>query len=299
MTEEVQALAEVDSAPTMDVTATPEVAESTPEVAENQVDQVEEKKYSQAEIDAMIGKRLAREQRKWEREQANRSAETQIVKAAPTASVDQFESPEAYAEAMAYQKAEELIAKREAAKQQSAVLESYQEREEAARDKYDDFEQVAYNPKLPITNVMAETIQSSDIGPELAYYLGSNPKEADRISRMTPLGQAKEIGKIEAKLASAPPIKKTTSAPAAFNFSKSASRVRGYLVKSSFAPNCNGFTKMLTTTHAFLVFASSTSWMWPACKLPMVGTKPMRLPALRSMASASSSMRSASSLCPR
>ena len=61
---------------------------------------------------------------------------------------------------------------------------------------------------------MAETIQSSDIGPELAYYLGSNPKEADRISRMTPLGQAKEIGKIEAKLASAPPIKKTTSAPA-------------------------------------------------------------------------------------
>ena len=214
MTEEVQALAEVDSAPTMDVTATPEVAESTPEVAENQVDQVEEKKYSQAEIDAMIGKRLAREQRKWEREQANRSAETQIVKAAPTANVDQFESPEAYAEALAYQKAEELIAKREAAKQQSAVLESYHDLEEEARTKYDDFEQVAYNPKLPITNVMAETIQSSDVGPELAYYLGSNPKEADRISRMSPLSQAKEIGKIEAKLVSAPPVRKTTSAPA-------------------------------------------------------------------------------------
>ena len=81
-------------------------------------------------------------------------------------------------------------------------------------DKYDDFEQVAYNPKLSITNVMAETIQSSDIGPELAYYLGSNPKDAERISRMTPLGQAKEIGKIEAKLASDPPVKRTTSAPA-------------------------------------------------------------------------------------
>jgi hypothetical protein len=214
MTQEVQALAEVDSAPTTDVTATPEVAESTPEVAENQVEQAEEKKYSQAEIDAMIGKRLAREQRKWEREQTNRQSEQQVMKSAPTASVDQFESPEAYAEALAYQRAEELIAKREAAKQQSAVLESYHDLEEEARTKYDDFEQVAYNPKLPITNVMAETIQSSDIGPELAYYLGSNPKEADRISRMTPLGQAKEIGKIEAKLVSAPPIKKTTSAPA-------------------------------------------------------------------------------------
>jgi hypothetical protein len=214
MTEEVQALAEVDSAPAPEVTATSESAESTPEVAETQVDTPDEKKYSQAEIDAMIGKRLAREQRKWEREQQQRAAETQIVKAAPTTSVDQFESPEAYAEALAYQRAEELIAKREAAKQQSQVLESYQEREESAREKYDDFEQVAYNPKLPITNVMAETIQSSDIGPELAYYLGSNPKDAERISRMTPLGQAKEIGKIEAKLAAEPPVRRTTSAPA-------------------------------------------------------------------------------------
>jgi cytidylate kinase len=215
MTEEVQTLAEVDSAPASEVTATSENAMNAPEVVENQNDSVtEEKKYSQADIDAMIGKRLAREQRKWEREQAQRVAETQIVRAAPTATVDQYESPEAYAEALAYQRAEELIAKREAAKQHSQVLESYQEREESARDKYDDFEQVAYNPKLSITNVMAETIQSSDIGPELAYYLGSNPKDAERISRMTPLSQAKEIGKIEAKLASSPPVKKTTSAPA-------------------------------------------------------------------------------------
>ena len=210
MTEEVQQnLAEVDSAPALEVTATPETEVQTSETPE-----VVAKTFSQEELDAAIGKRLAREQRKWEREQANRQSEQQVMKAAPTASVDQYESPEAYAEALAYQKAEELIAKRESAKQQSAVLESYHDREEEARSKYDDFEQVAYNPKLPITNVMAETIQSSDIGPELAYYLGSNPKEADRISRMTPLVQAKEIGKIEAKLASDPPVKRTTSAPA-------------------------------------------------------------------------------------
>ena len=209
MTEEVQALAEVDSAPTTDVTATPEVVESTPEVAETQP----AKTFSQEELDAAIGKRLAREQRKWERDQAQRQSEQQTLRAAPAATADQFESTEAYADALAYQKAEELIAKREAAKQQSQVLESYHDLEEEARAKYDDFEQVAYNPKLPITNVMAETIQSSDVGPELAYYLGSNPKEADRISRMTPLSQAKEIGKIEAKLVSSPPVKRTTSAP--------------------------------------------------------------------------------------
>ena len=210
MTEEVQQnLAEVDSAPALEVTAPPET-----EVQKSETPEVAPKSFTQEELDAAIGKRLAREQRKWEREQANRSAETQIVKAPSTASVDQFESPEAYAEALAYQKAEELLAKREAAKQQSQVLESYHDLEEKARDKYDDFEQVAYNPKLPITNVMAETIQSSEVGPDLAYYLGSNPKEADRISRMSALAQAKEIGKIEAKLASNPPVKRTTSAPA-------------------------------------------------------------------------------------
>lgn len=213
MTEEVQNLAEVDSAPAPEVTATTETVENTPVVADESKEQpVEEKKYSQAEIDAMIGKRLAREQRKWEREQAQRSAEKQVV---PTdlPSPDQFQSPTDYAEFIRAE-ADKLVQQREAAKQQSQVLESYQEREEQARDKYDDFEQVAYNPNLPITNVMAETIQHSEIGPELAYYLGSNPKDADRISRLSPYMQAKEIGKIEAKLADNPPVKRTTSAPA-------------------------------------------------------------------------------------
>jgi hypothetical protein len=205
MTEEVENLA-VTSVPETETTAVPETVVETPEV-------VEAKSFSQEEMDAAIGKRLAREQRKWERDQAQRQSEQQTLRAAPVASADQFESTEAYADALALQKAEELIIKREAAKRQSQVLESYHDLEEEARSKYDDFEQVAYNPKLTITTSMAETIQSSDIGPELAYYLGSNPKDAERISRMSPLGQAREIGRIEAKLVSEPPTKRTTSAP--------------------------------------------------------------------------------------
>ena len=94
------------------------------------------------------------------------------------------------------------------------MVESYHEKEEQARDKYDDFEQVAYNPSLKISTVMAQTIQASEIGPDIAYFLGSNPKEADRISRLSPFLQAKEIGKIEAKVAASPPTKKPSSAPA-------------------------------------------------------------------------------------
>ena len=207
MTEEVQNLAEVDSAPAKVVTATPEVAENLPEVAENQP----VKTFSQEELDAAIGKRLAREQRKWEREQVARQTVPVVSKDIP--SIENFDSTDAYADALAVKKAEELIAARDRQTHQAEVVEAYNEREEKARDKYDDFEDVVYNPKLRITDVMAESIQSSDNGPDLAYWLGSNPKEAERIARLSPILQAKEIGKIEVRLADNPPVKKSTSAP--------------------------------------------------------------------------------------
>jgi len=200
------------SAPEQVATAAPEAEEVAPE-AEKPVEAA--KTFSQEDVDALIGKRLAREQRKWEREQTAKTAEMQ-VKRAPVEipPIEQFASPDDYADALAEKKAEELLARREQAKAQSAIIESYHDLEEEARVKYDDFEQVAYNPKLPITDAMAQTIQASDVGPDMAYYLGSNPKEADRISRLSPLSQAKELGKIEAKLADNPPVKKTSSAPA-------------------------------------------------------------------------------------
>jgi hypothetical protein len=215
MTDEVQNLAEVDSAPAPEVTATSDNAQNLPEVADQSNETPEEKKFSQAELDSMIGKRLAREQRKWEREQQAKQAEMQVRQSVPKElpPVDQFESPEAYAEALAVKRAEEMLHQRELQKQKAAIEDSYAEREEEVRNKYDDFEQVAYNPNLRVTDVMAETIKSSDMGPDLAYWLGSNPKEADRISRLSPLLQAREIGKIEAKLADNPPQKKTSSAP--------------------------------------------------------------------------------------
>ena len=201
------------SAPEQVATAAPEPEVTAPEAVEPTA--AETKTFTQEELDAAIGKRLAREQRKWEREQAAKAAETQARKApVEIPPIEQFASPEEYADLLAERKAEELLARREQARAQSEIIESYHDKEEEARSKYDDFEQVAYNPKLPITNEMAQTIQSSEVGPDMAYYLGSNPKEAERISRLSPLQQAKELGKIEAKLAESPVVKKTSSAPA-------------------------------------------------------------------------------------
>jgi hypothetical protein len=199
------------SAPEQVATAAPETEEVAPEAVEPTE---APKTFSQEELDAAIGKRLAREQRKWEREQAAKAAEKQLKTPVEIPPIEQFNSPDEYADALAERKAEELLARREQARMQSEIIESYHDKEEDARNKYDDFEQVAYNPKLPITDAMAQTIQASEVGPDMAYYLGSNPKEAERISRLAPLQQAKELGKIEAKLADNPVVKKTSSAPA-------------------------------------------------------------------------------------
>ena len=211
MSDELQNQLADSPAPEQAPTAEP-VAEETLAPENDQPNEQQTKTFTQEELDAIVGKRLAREQRKWEREQSRKAQTAPAPAELPPP--EQFDSVDAYADALATRKAEELLAQRELERQKMDLLEAYHDREEEARGKYDDFEQVAYNPKLPISNAMAETIQASEIGPDIAYYLGSNPKEAARIASLnSPILQAKEIGKIEAKIASEPVLKKTTSAP--------------------------------------------------------------------------------------
>ena len=115
-------------APELEATAAPETEVVAPE--ETPVEQAA-KTFTQEELDAAIGKRLAREQRKWEREQAAKQAEMQAKRAVP-AELPPADSmdPEQYAELLAERKAEELLARREQARQQAELLESFHEREE-------------------------------------------------------------------------------------------------------------------------------------------------------------------------
>lgn len=207
MSEEVEVVAEITPAPEQAATAAPETAVETPEADRPN------KTFTQEELDAAIGKRLAREQRKWEREQALRASQALPAASAELPTADQFDSVDAYAEALATKKAEELLATRDIKRQQVEMQARYLERVDEAIEKYTDFTQVVENPALHITPVMADTIRTSDVGPDVAYYLGSNPREAERIAALAPFLQAKEIGKLEAKMLSNPPVKRSTSAP--------------------------------------------------------------------------------------
>lgn len=201
--------------------AAPVSGEETPETEKPS------KTFSQEELDEQIGKRLARERRKWEREQAKQQpAQVQQPMQAEgepkKPDISTFRTVEEYDAAME-QYAEQKLTFREAKKareQQEAsfrrereeIISTHDERQDAARDKYQDYDQVVSNPKLPITEFMADAILVSDIGPEIAYHLGKNAKEADRIARLPPIAQAKEIGKLEAQLLADPP-QKPSSAP--------------------------------------------------------------------------------------
>ena len=130
-----------EQAPTAEPVAAPDTPpEPTPTEAS--------KTFTQEELDAIVGKRLAREQRKWEREQAQK-AKSQPVPTEPL-KADDFADAQTYADALAERKAQELLARRDAEAERAATLDAYHDREEEARTKYDDFEQVAYNPKLPV-----------------------------------------------------------------------------------------------------------------------------------------------------
>src|SRR5688500_6306329 len=76
----------------------------------------------------------------------------------------------------------------------------------------------------------------------------------------------------------------TTSAPRERTLAVSPSISRGYFARSSFGPNCNGFTKMLTTTKSAAFRAVSISRRCPSCRAPIVGTNAMRLPRARAAA---------------
>jgi len=82
---------------------------------------------------------------------------------------------------------------------------------EEARSKYADFEKVAFS--APISDQVAEMIAVSDSGADVAYYLGTNRQEAERISRLPTIEQARALGALEARLSVIQPAQQT-NAPA-------------------------------------------------------------------------------------
>lgn len=113
---------------------------------------------------------------------------------------------EAEREAQAYQQEMQRV---EQARQQE-VAQGWAAQVSDAKTRYADFEQVAYT--APISDQVSQMIAGMDAGADVAYQLGLNPAEARRISSLSPMEAAMELGRMEARL-SAPQPRTATQAP--------------------------------------------------------------------------------------
>lgn len=65
-----------------------------------------------------------------------------------------------------------------------------------------------------VSQEMASFVAESDKGAEVAFALASNPQEASRIARLSPLHQGIELARLEGRLSKAPEVRKLSTAPA-------------------------------------------------------------------------------------
>jgi hypothetical protein len=179
----------------------------------------------QAERDRDYWRELATKQASQPQQQP---AQTQ-AQATTKPSASQFQTTEDYLEALADWKSDQKLQdwdrkrreeteKREKEERQQKVARTFSEREQKARDKYEDYQEVAYGDDNPISELMAKAIYASEMGPDVAYYLGKNPDKALQIAQMPdPSSVALAIGRIEAQIeaAATPPAPAATSTPKA------------------------------------------------------------------------------------
>lgn len=186
--------------------------QNTPEAtaAEGVVETKQEetpKTFTQAEVDALIQKRLLKEERRVHRRIEQQLREQQQA-AQPEPKRESFEDDEAYVRAqvehLAEKRAAEKLAEREKVQAQERIHESFQEKAEKAVERYADFHAVVSNPSLPINENMVEFIAESDLGADVAYHLGKNPALAAQIAGMSPVKAARELSRIEAEIAAKP-----------------------------------------------------------------------------------------------
>ena len=112
----------------------------------------------------------------------------------------------------------EAKTKAESAKsEQERIAEKWEQHKNTGREKYEDFDEVIESYDGPITPAMSEALLTSEVGADLAYWLGKNPEKAAEIAKLSPIATARELGKIEARIAeqksAAPKAAPTTRAP--------------------------------------------------------------------------------------
>jgi hypothetical protein len=137
--------------------------------------------------------------------------------------LDSFDDYDQYNRALVRWEAGRIIAEEkyqtiqaERQKAGKAVVDTYKARVEAAKQTHTDWDEViAIAPDFVYPQTTVDTILESEQGAEIQYYLAANPAEAERVHKLNPVQQIKEIARLEVKFSKqdAAPTKRVSQAP--------------------------------------------------------------------------------------
>lgn len=136
------------------------------------------------------------------RREAERRAERaeQRLREAESKSLDDLDYEDQIAEkTLRRNRQEQVENERDTARE--LAMEVFAASEGLARTRYADYDAVTRNPALPITESILDAVADEENGPDVLYHLGKNPALAHEIARMSATRQAKELGKLAAKVA--------------------------------------------------------------------------------------------------
>jgi hypothetical protein len=170
-----------------DTSTTEEQTTATP--TEEKAEEVQQ--LTQRQLDEIVEKRLSRERKKFarEREEMARSQQQQTYQLEEP-NPDQFKDNQSYIEAVV-----EFRSNLKA--EQKLFTKTLQTKKDEAAEKYDDYYEVINRDDLHFTSAMVESVIDSPNFADVTYYLANNPDVALKISKMTPLKQAREMALLE------------------------------------------------------------------------------------------------------
>jgi len=126
----------------------------------------------------------------------------------PTA--DQFASHEEWIEAVTDWKVDQKLQAREAEKSKTAAMTAWEAKKEAAREKYEDFDDALESANA--SPIVLQALLESDTGADLAYHLATHPKELKEINTLGTRAAIHALDALEQRL-TAPKPKPTSKAP--------------------------------------------------------------------------------------
>lgn len=155
---------------------------------------------------------------------AEQSAETEpVVAAGKEPKIGDFRSVDEYMEAKTEWLISQKLEQRQQLEQRKAeeqntkeVFDAYNQRVAEVEAEHDDFKEVVGRQDIQIPQSVQLAIFEMENGPEVAYYLGQNPEECEKLCEMSPFRAVIEIGRIADKItgpASAAPAKQKTNPP--------------------------------------------------------------------------------------